>query len=118
MDERLQKALDFSNYMVTLNNQKRLLKEKFYEDLVYFTNGSQFTVSKELITFVGFLIETGNTTDIVLIDDNDIPVKIEDLTNFQDDILNLYFTASNSYNQAYQKLKTNRRVEKLVGYDE
>ena len=31
MDERLKKALDFSNYMVTLNNQKRVLKEKFFE---------------------------------------------------------------------------------------
>ena len=29
MDERLSKALEFSNYMVTLNNQKRILKEKY-----------------------------------------------------------------------------------------
>ena len=31
MDERLEKALDFSNYMLTLNNQKRLLAEKYQE---------------------------------------------------------------------------------------
>ena len=32
MDERLKKALDFSNYMVALNNQKRLLTEKYQEN--------------------------------------------------------------------------------------
>ena len=34
MDERLEKALEFANYMTTLNNQKRVLKEKFYESEV------------------------------------------------------------------------------------
>ena len=32
MDQRLEKALDFSNYMVTLNNQKRVLTEQFKQD--------------------------------------------------------------------------------------
>ena len=36
MDEKLSKALDYSNYMVTLNNQKRLLTEKYQEELLYF----------------------------------------------------------------------------------
>ena len=36
MDERLKKALDFSNYMVALNNQKRLLTEKYQENLKFY----------------------------------------------------------------------------------
>ena len=35
MDEKLSKALDYSNYMVTLNNQKRLLEEKYQQDLLH-----------------------------------------------------------------------------------
>ena len=35
MDERLQKALEFGNYTVTLNNQKKLLKEKFIDQCVF-----------------------------------------------------------------------------------
>ena len=31
MDERLEKALDFSNFMVTLNNQRKLIYEKFLD---------------------------------------------------------------------------------------
>lgn len=118
MDERLEKALKFSNYMITLNNQKRLLQEKYYEDLMHFEQGSQFTVSRELITFVGMLIERGNDTNIVLTDDNNIPVQIEDLNEFYDDILDTYFTASNGYYTEYEKIKKNRSVEKLVDYEE
>lgn len=118
MDERLEKALDFSNYMVTLNNQKRMLKEKYNESLVYFSSGCQFTVTRELITFVGFLVDKGNTEDIVLTDDNDLPAKIADLEKFYEDILDVYFTASNKYNSAYEELKKNRKTETLVEHEE
>jgi hypothetical protein len=118
MDERLEKALDFSNYMTTLNNKKRLLREKYFEELVYFINGCQFSVTKELVTFVGFLVDHGNDTDIVLTDDNDIPTKIENLSSFYDDILDVYFTASNNYLVEYEKIKKSRTVEKLVDYEQ
>lgn len=118
MDERLEKALEFSNYMTTLNNQKRLIKEKYYEDLIFFQNGCQFSVNKELITFVGFLIEKGNDTDIVLVDDNDIPTKIDNLNDFYEDIIDLYFAASNEYLTKYNDLKKQRKVAKLIDYEE
>lgn len=117
MDERLEKALEFSNYMVTLNNQKRLIKEKYHESLLYYSNGAQFTVTRELINFVGFLVESGNDTDITLVDDNETPVMILDLSTFLEEILNVYFTASNEYYSSYNDLKTKRRIEKLVDYD-
>lgn len=116
MDERLEKALDFSNYMVTLNNQKRVLKEKFREQTVYYYLGGQFTVSKQLITFVSMLVEQGNDEDIVLVDDNETPIMIANLSDFQAEILNTYFTAANEYHAEYENLRKNRSVEKLVEY--
>jgi hypothetical protein len=116
MDERLKKALEFSNYMVTLNDQKQVLKTKFYENLVFYTNGSKFLITKELINFVSFLVNSGNDADVVLIDDNDVPTKIDDLSKFLDDILEMYFTASNSYLNEFSKLKTSRSIEKLTDY--
>lgn len=117
MDERLEKALKFSNYMVTLNNQKKLLKEKYFEDLLYFNSGCQFTVTKELITFVGLLIDRGNDSDVVLTDDNDIPAKISDLKAFYEGILNAYFTAANNYHTQYEELRKNRSVELLINHE-
>lgn len=118
MDERLEKALEFSNFMITLNNQKRLLKEKYYEDLLYFQNGCQFTVTKELITFVGLLLSNDNNSDVVLVDDNDTPTTIKDLNLFYENVLDVYFTASNSYNNDYNKLKEKRTINKLVDINE
>lgn len=117
MDERLEKALDFSNYMVTLNSQKRVLKERFREQTVFYHLGGQFTVNKQLMTFVSMLVEQGNDEDIVLVDDNETPIMVKDLTDFQSEILNTYFTAANEYHAEYEKLRKNRSVEKLVEYE-
>lgn len=118
MDERLKKALDLSNYMVTFNNQKRVIKEKYRESSVYYYNGSQFTITKELITFVSLLVDKNNTEHVVLTDDNEIPTEIEKLDDFLVEILDRYFCAVNAYYAEYQELLKNRSTSKLVGYEE
>jgi hypothetical protein len=60
------------------------------------------------------MVSSGNDTDIVLIDDNDTPASISDLAKFYDDILDVYFSASNEYNTNYNNLKKKRSIEKLV----
>lgn len=118
MDERLEKALEFSNYMVTLNNQKRVLKEQYQEHIVYYFNGGQFTITKELVTFVNMLVEKGNDTDLVLIDDNETPINIQDVEQFLLDTLDVYFNAANQYYADYKQILEKRSVEKLVEYNE
>jgi len=117
MDERLEKALDFSNYMITLNNQKRILKEQFREQIIFYHAGAQFTVTKELLTFVTMLVETEHVENVVLVDDNETPAKIENLEAFLDDIMDVYFSATNTFHTEYTKLKNNRSVEKLTDYE-
>ena len=116
MDERLEKALDFSNYMLTLSNKKRLLAEKYQEELIHFYSGSQFTITRELITFVSTMV-SADQDEIVIADDNNIPCMVEDLANFYSEIINKYTIASNNYYTAYDSLKKNRSVEKLVDYE-
>jgi len=118
MDERLEKALKIGNLMITLNDQKRLLKERFLENLIYYKNGSQFNINKEMLTFVNMLLSQGHETDVVLIDDNSIPVKIEDLSEFYENILDLYFSASNDYLLKYNELKKQRTVERMIDCNE
>jgi len=118
MDERLEKALEFSNYMVTLNNQKRVIKEQFKENIIHYFNGGQFTVTKELVTFVNMLVEKGNDEDIVLVDDNETPVIVKNLDDFLSDITDTYFSAANAYHSKYQELIKKRSVEKLIDYEQ
>jgi hypothetical protein len=114
MDERLKKALEFSNYMVTLNNQKLVLKEKFLNDCVHYENGGKFSITKDLITFCKVLIDCGNDEQAVLIDDNELPIEISNMEEFFNKIVNIYYSASNSYFSDYQKIKSNRSIEKMV----
>lgn len=115
MDEKLSKALDFANYTRTFEDQKTQIKEKYFDSLVYFYNGGQFTVDKTLVTFVSLL--NSKQESAILIDDNDNPLKIDNLQDFLDAILDLYFQSSNAYFTKLTELKTKRSIEKLVEYD-
>lgn len=113
MDERLEKALELSNYMFTFGNQKRLLQEQYKENLVYYFNGGQFTITQQLVSFCQSLTSM-NQASTILIDDNEMPVEIEDLEKFSSDIYSKYFEASNRYLLEFNKLKSNRSVESII----
>ena len=113
MDKRLEKALEFSNYMITLNNQRKLIQEKFQEESTHYYNGGKFCVTRDLIAFVQSLISLKQTSTI-LIDDNNIPVEIENLEKFAIDLYNTYFKAANNYLTEYNSIKKNRTVEGLI----
>ena len=114
MDEKLAKAFNSANLMAVLNIQKQVLKEEFYQNLIYYHNGGVFTLSKELITFVKTLLDLNNTADIVLIDDTDTPIAIADINAFLNDIVSVYTGAINEYYTKFSNLKKSRTVEKLV----
>lgn len=113
MDERIEKALEISKYLTTLNNQKRVLQEQFKVNSTHYCNGGQFSVTQTLIAFVKTLLDNNQDTAII-VDDHSIPIYIENLKSFFDDILNVYFTASNKFLTDYNTLKTKRTVKGLI----
>ena len=115
MDKRLEKALEFANFNVTLNNQKRVLHEKYQENLIHYHSGSKFTVTQQLVNFVSHMFDS-NQDSLILIDDNNIPVEVNTGT-FLNDIKNVYFTATNRYYNEYKKLIKNRSVSGLLEHD-
>lgn len=113
MDDKLKEALDFSNYMITIDNQRRILKEQYQNDLIHYYNSGQFTASQELISFCQSLLYL-KQTETVLIDDNNIPIAVENLKLFTDTIVGVYFKAANKYLTEYNKIRTNRTVEGVI----
>jgi hypothetical protein len=113
VDERIEKAFQTANFMATLSNLRKTALEEYKQSLVYYFQGSSFTVSRELIVFVHTLIEIGNTESIIL-DDNSIPLNVANLKEFLTNILNVYGQATNLYLTKYVDLKAKRRVEGLV----
>lgn len=113
MDERLEKAFQTANYMASLSNLRRVALEEYKQNLIYYSQGSSFTVTRELIVFVHTLTELGNTESIIL-DDNNIPLNVVNLKEFLDNILNVYGSATNKYLAKYGEIKSKRRVEGLI----
>lgn len=113
MGAKLNKALEFANYRVTLNNQQAALKAKTQSLLSYSVNGGTFTIDRELITFCKLLLDSKKKT-AVLLDIYGNPVQVE-LKAFYDEILSRYFEATNDYYVEYEKLRKARQVDTVVG---
>jgi len=111
--ERLAKALDFSNTMQTFNLAKNNLKVKTQNLLSHSTNGGTFRVSQELIAFANMALVSGKTS-LILLDKNDIPIQIDDTQKFVEEISSLYFEVINEYYNDYQKLRSSRKIEKVL----
>jgi hypothetical protein len=112
----LNKALEFANYRVTLNNQKAQLKAKTQNLLSYSINGGTFTIDIPLITFCKQLIDDGQK-DVVLLDIYNNPIKV-DVDSFYEEIQSRYFEVTNDYYVEYEKLRKARKVHKILGLNE
>ena len=80
MDERLEKALDFSNFRMIISTRQKNLKILFDNKTLFHYNGGIFKATTEFISFV-FLIQQGHK-EFIFIDQNDIPILIEDVKEF------------------------------------
>jgi len=115
MDIRLQEALEFSNYRLTLSTQIENLKIKLASDLLVTHANGIFTASMERINLVDRLKQV--YTDFPVIDDNGVPIQIPDLEAFSALLFKTYTTATKSFADEYQKLAKARNIKKIVNYN-
>lgn len=114
MDERLQKALEFSNYRQTFAIQKKTLKERIESKLTFGHNGGIFKIDRTLMVFVQMLLDQGRTQGVPLLDQNENPILIENLEEFKNEIFDRYFSATYEYLESYDNMKKSRSIEKLI----
>ena len=103
MNQSFEKSLAYANRMKVFNNQLRLLKEKYLEKNTYYTKGHQFTIDLHLINQC-LALKILHKQNTVLLDDYQIPVQIEDIDTFYNDIMDVYQRNLNSYLVEYNKL--------------
>jgi len=104
MNNSLTESLEFANRMKQYNNQLRLLKEKCLENNVYYTQGHQFTIDLALINYCLTFINVKKTNEAIFLDDYNLPVKITDVQNFYDNIIDQYQNNINLYFVEYNQL--------------
>ena len=112
VDERLAKALEASNYRLTLNVQRENSKLKLKNHLVYSQNGGIFKITQDFISFIFALSQSKKSA--VILDSNENPVKIDDLEDFYESILDIYQEGMNDYLVEYEKFKKLRTTAKVV----
>lgn len=107
MDVRLQEAINAAEYRLSYENQQKTLKDRTDQQLMFFVNGGSFTITYQLISFIHVVCSKGRTQG-VLIDDNGIPIRIENIPEFADNIIEKYFDITNQYHADLAKLKKSR----------
>lgn len=115
MEDRLKKAIEFSNYRISLFNKKEEIKTKVKSMLTYGYNGGIFKIDPGLICFVKLILDQGKDY-AVLIDGNENPIEIPDLKTFYDTIFTKYFESNNHYHSEYEKLKKARTVSSIYDF--
>jgi hypothetical protein len=114
MDEKIEKAFAVANYMATLSNQRRIILEEYNQRLLHYVSGATFKINPELINFTKTVIDLGHIDDVAFIDSNNLPVIINDVKEFFDNITLIYFEATNEYSVKYAELKSKRKISDIV----
>jgi hypothetical protein len=114
MDDKLKEALEFSNYRLTLNNQKQNLIQRMNTQLTIGYANAMFTTSLELINFVQHLVDK-KIEQFVFVDNNGNPILVTTLEDFHTKLFSAYAEALNEFYNDYEKIKKQRTTKGLVG---
>jgi len=113
MDTRLNDALAFANYRLTLQVQRQNIDAQTDTALLVSYQNAIFKSSQSLIAFVGLKAARGES---LLVEDNSGNViSITDTNEFLSALIKAYDTAMALKQQEQQKLKSARSTAKIVG---
>ena len=115
MDERLSKALEFSNYALTINNQKRNIRNRVAQLQIVHYLGGVFLANHETIAFIKTLIDLEHKSSIV-IDSKQNPINVKSLKELLDKLLNAYTSATTEFDIENEKLKKARNIKKVMDW--
>lgn len=116
MDDRLEKALDFSQYRQTIEQNRKALKLRVDTLKTLPFNGGTFKVSMDLISFVSTAIETQKLSDIIIEDERGNPVEIDDIPEFLTTLWSTYHSAMNEYMIGTKKLNKARNIKSIMDW--
>jgi hypothetical protein len=115
MDERLEKALAFSNFRATIENRRTAIRRRFETMLIVHHDNGMFRADTTTISFIDTLIQEGHL-DATLIDEKYNPIDVTDLAELKSKLVNAYFAATNEYSSELKSLAKARDVKKAMDW--
>ena len=114
MDERLEKALEFASFRHALGLEKKRLQEKLKSDLTIAQNGGIFFIDRNFIVFLNTIDPDSEGESAVVLDDRNVPILIDNLTEFKKFVTETYFRVINQFYLDYESLKKKRSPGSLI----
>ena len=115
MDERLEKALEFSNYRLTIENQKKNLKTRVENLKTFMYERGTFKADQQLISFLQSLLSS-KYEQAVVVDSMGTPIMIYNLHEFKMLTLEKYNAAMNEFLIESNKLAKARNIKKVMDW--
>jgi len=109
MDD-LEDILSYRNTMRTFNLNKKVMQDKVSSILIHHENGGSFDITQELIGFLNYAVQN-NKTSIVVLDRNNLPIKINDISKLLETISSKYFEAINDFYIQYEQLRSSSNIK-------
>lgn len=115
MDERLSKALEFSNFTLTVNNQKKNIKTRVSQLRIVHHSGGIFVADQSTISFIKALIDLDNKKSLIE-DTRGTPIQVSNLSELLDLLISAYYNSMNELDAEYEKIKKSRSINKLMDW--
>lgn len=112
----LEEILTISNARAVYQNQVRLAELRFNNACNIGFKGHMFRITPDFLGYLQSRLNAGNEAALVL-DFNNLPVMIDDMELLIDIASDQYHTALNAYFDEYTRLRSSRKVEKMVEAD-
>lgn len=113
MDQRLNDALAFANYRLTLQTHRKNIEARVNDALLVNHQGAIFKATQDLINFVD-LYTARNENELYVDDHQGNTHLIEDKRVFLDLLIKTYNSAYSIKYQEQKKLKSARNPAKIV----
>jgi len=104
MDEKLLNALEVGKTLDSINRHKKLLFEQYIETATFYYNGGRFVATGSLMALLHQL-EMGS----IVIDEDNIPVQLNDILEFSNEVKKHYQQATEDYLSRYNNITSRIR---------
>jgi hypothetical protein len=113
MDKRLNDALAFANYRLTLQIQRQNIDARVQSALLLSYQGAIFKTTQELISFVG--LKTIRAEALLVEDHSGNVIAIDSTQEFLEKLIQTYDSAMKLKQDEQIRLKSARSTAKIVG---
>ena len=110
----LKQVEQFANLKTALDVKKRNALERANNKLIFAYQGGLFTADANTILFAK---QHDPERDLIMLDNNESPIKISNVPEFISKAESCYYEAMNEYHSVHETLKKQRSVKKLMGND-